>query len=104
MLPDGYTWQPYLDGPALYLERGMVAMVSPIPSGARVSLNVGTNRLRFVFLGDVRRAVAYVEAWARKWDREIRAGRAGSGPQVRHHSDGQAVAHAADAVSTGSRN
>ena len=79
MPPDGYTWRPYLDGPALYLGRGMVAMVSPIPSGARVALNVGTNRLRFVFLGDERRAVAYVEAWAWKWDREIQAEQARRG-------------------------
>lgn len=84
MLPDGYAWQPYIDGPALYLERGMVAMVSPIPSGARVALNVGTNRLRFVFLGDERQAVAYIEAWSQKWDLEIRAQRAGIGRGHRH--------------------
>ena len=85
MPPDGYTWQPYLDGPALYLERGIVAMVSPIPSGARIALNVGTNRLRFVFLSGERQAVAYVEAWSQKSDKEIRAERAGrgAGPHAR---------------------
>lgn len=83
MLPDGYSWRPYLDGSALYLGLTVVAMVSPIASGVRVAINVGTNHLRFVFLPSAGQGTTYIEAWVRKWDSEIRAERAATLPAPR---------------------
>lgn len=75
MLPEGFQWQHYLDGPALYLEGRMAALCTPVDNGRwRVTVGVGLKTLRHEFVGSEDAARRYVEAWARKWQEQIRDG------------------------------
>jgi hypothetical protein len=72
MLPDGFEWRTWCNGPALTFGGQLVAMISAIPAGVRVELNVGTNHLRHEFFDDESTGVRYCEAWANKWQDRIR--------------------------------
>lgn len=68
MLPPGFRWRTYLDGPALYCGAMPVAYLSPVMNGVRVQLHPS---LRNVFFSSEARAKVYVEAWASKWREDI---------------------------------
>lgn len=74
MLPDGFHWRSYLDGPALYLGGYVVAMLTPDESGlVRVDLNPG-GRARWVeVLATESVARRFVETWARTLEATLRA-------------------------------
>lgn len=76
MLPAGFEWRPYLDGPALYLGDRLVAMACPARDEARAPWRVALNPrhvgMRYEFLADEVSARRYVEAWSRKWEAELR--------------------------------
>lgn len=73
MLPTGFEWQDYIDGPALYVGGRLVALCTPVANGRwRVTTGVGFTRMRHEFFDSEATAVRYVEAWGRKWQDAIR--------------------------------
>ncbi|MBB5885457.1 hypothetical protein DYQ93_11490 [Xanthomonas sp. LMG 8992] len=72
-LPADFTWREWLDGWALVFNGCNIAMTTPLSNGHhRIAVNCGCDRLRYVFLGSETAAIRYVEAWAVKWQQEIR--------------------------------
>lgn len=69
MLPAGFEWRPYIDGPALYLGDRMLAVSSRLEQGWRVDFVL--HRRSEFFAGEAE-AIRYVTAWARKWENRIR--------------------------------
>jgi len=76
MLPPGFEWRPWLDGPALYLRGQQIASITPLDGGrCRVCLNSNNARtMRYQFCRNEAAAIAYVERWAAKWEAVLRAG------------------------------
>jgi hypothetical protein len=73
MLPDGYKWRPYCNGPALYLSGRMIAMVTVLPaSNTRVTTQVDRIGMSHYFLSSEAAGVSFVERWANKWDARLR--------------------------------
>lgn len=70
MLPQGFQWQPYVDGPALYVDGEAVAICCPIPRGS-LRVDFVLHR-RSEFFDDEEAAKRYVEAWANRWTDRIR--------------------------------
>lgn len=80
MLPHGFEWRPYVGGPALYYGGRVVALVSALDNGRfRVTVGVGLRGLRHEFMQTEAGSMRYVEAWASKWQAEIREGVGGMG-------------------------
>ena len=74
MLPDGFEWRGWLGGGyALFLDQCSVAIVTPEEGFVRVSINHGLVSRRFESFSQVAVGKRYVEAWARKWETELRA-------------------------------
>lgn len=74
MLPTGFHWRDYLGGPALWLDGQMVAHVTPLEVGFRVTLNPDRLAMRYRFFASRDTSIRYIEAWAVKWEAEIRGG------------------------------
>lgn len=76
MLPTGFHWESYMDGPALYLGEDRVADVTPLVNGSfRVCFHPHTpTQLRYEFFDSERAAEIYIEQWACKWEARIRRG------------------------------
>lgn len=75
MLPEGFDWRPWIDCVALYMDGVKVAMVCPLDDG-RQQVALHTHRpirLRYLSLPNRRVGMRYVEAWATKWGKELRA-------------------------------
>ena len=71
--PPGFTWHPYVNGPALYFGKVAVAMIAALDSGrCRVEINPSTPERRSEFFADEATAMAYVDAWARQWQDRLR--------------------------------
>lgn len=77
MLPDGYQWRKWIEGPALYLDDAQVATITPVTGGIRALMNANSVQMRYVFFDAELAAVRYIEAWANKWDGRLRTERAG---------------------------
>lgn len=74
MLPDGFEWRPYTGGkPALFFGGRMLAYATETQSGiwSIGFVAKGTPHYKFMATGEGSRR--YVEAWAVKWEAEIRA-------------------------------
>lgn len=70
MLPDGFEWRPFVNGPALYLADRQLVIASELDSGAyRVDFVL---RRRSEFFDNVEGAQRYSAAWARRWEVRIR--------------------------------
>lgn len=69
MLPAGFEWRPYIDGPALYLGDRMLAVASRLEQGWRVDFVL---HRRSEFFASEAGATRYVTAWAFKWEDRIR--------------------------------
>ncbi len=75
-LPPGFHFEPYLGGPALYLDDTQVASACPArdEAGASWRLCLCPRRPpRYEFLADEQACLRYMAAWARRWEAEIRA-------------------------------
>lgn len=71
-LPDGFTWGTWIDGPGLFHGERLVAYACEVAVGWRLCLMGGGKPLRYEFLTDEAACRRYAEAWARKWQAEIR--------------------------------
>lgn len=75
MLPDGFHFERYIDGPGLYLGDRVVATACPAnhdpDSPWRVCMNPA-GLPRYVFTRTEGGAEQYLAQWARKWERQIR--------------------------------
>lgn len=87
MLPDGFHFERYIDGPGLYLDKTVVATACPAnhdpDSPWRVCMNPA-GLPRYVFTRTELGAERYMAQWARKWEREIRAA-VGASPNAFAH-------------------
>jgi len=75
MLPDGFRFEPYVDGPCLRVGDEVVATACPARDepGAPWRICLAPRKPpRFVFCPDEEACLRYMEAWARKWEVEIR--------------------------------
>lgn len=69
MLPSGFEWRQ----DSLWINGTIAALCAVVPTGCRVELRVGRIGHRITFQPDMAHGRAYVGAWARKWEVEIRA-------------------------------
>lgn len=74
MLPDDFQWQPYLDSQALHLGERIIATYCHRPGAPFVLayLHCGSARLTSRTFRSEQASRTYLEAWARKWQRELR--------------------------------
>lgn len=74
MLPADFQWQSYMDSQALYLGGRIIATYSQRPGApfALAYLHCGTARLTGRTFRSEQASHAYLEAWARKWQQELR--------------------------------
>lgn len=93
MLPAAFQFERHLDGPGLFLGDRAVAFACRAnyepDSPWRLCLNP-TGLPRYVFTRTEGGSVRYMEAWAEKWETEIRdaVGRTGSGMEhLQHRGD-----------------
>lgn len=73
MLPDGFAW--YIDGMTLQLDGRSIAHMVLLEVGGKARVTVGHWGARpgnHVFLNTQEGAKRYIEAWATKWETEIR--------------------------------
>lgn len=69
MLPDGFEWR----ADKLWFNGKAVALCAEIPEGrCRVELRVNRIGHRVTFRPSMASGRAYVEAWAAKWEAELR--------------------------------
>lgn len=80
MLPDDFIWRDYLDGPGLFFGTRLLACASPVATGWRLYLSGGGRPVRYEFLPTEAACRRYAEAWATKWQAEIR--RHGAAPST----------------------
>lgn len=90
MLPDGFQWQSYMDSQALYLGERIIATYGHRPGAPFVLayLHCGAARLTGRTFGSEQASHAYLEAWARKWQAQLREeyGLAVPAKQAKHPS------------------
>lgn len=68
-----FEWRPWLTGPGLLYAGTFVATVDVLEGVVRVTLHPNIPRLlRCEFVADEAAGRRYVEAWRRKWDRDLR--------------------------------
>ena len=76
MLPDGFRFEWFVDGPALYLGNEVVATASPANYDPdppwRLCMNPDRQERRTVFRRNQDEAERYMAAWARKWQDRLR--------------------------------
>lgn len=71
-LPSPFTWDDHFGGQALVLRGRAIATVTPLPNGrARCTRKLQTRHMTHSFHDDAVQAERFVEAWARRWEREI---------------------------------
>ncbi|GGD45620.1 hypothetical protein SAMN06296058_1232 [Pseudoxanthomonas indica] len=74
MLPLGFNWTRHIDGPALRVGEHLVASATPAnnDSGAPWRICFPYSGPRYHFVASEAGAMAYMEAWAGKWEMAIR--------------------------------
>ena len=71
-LPEPFAWQAHFDGQALILRDRAIASVIPLPNGrARCTRKLQTRHMTHSFHDDSVQAERFLEAWVRRWEREI---------------------------------
>ncbi|GEM_PF-1469553 len=71
-LPSPFTWNDHFGGQALVLRGRAIANVTPLPNGrARCTRKLQTRHMTHSFHDDSAQARRFIEAWARRWEREI---------------------------------
>lgn len=71
-LPSSFAWQDHFEGQALILRDRAIASVTPLPNGrARCTRKLQTRHMTHSFHEDAAQAERFIEAWARRWEREI---------------------------------
>lgn len=71
-LPATFAWQPHFDGQALILRDRAIATLFPLSNGhVRCTRKLHTRHMTHSFHDDTAQAERFVEAWARRWEREI---------------------------------
>ncbi|UII65672.1 hypothetical protein LV507_08355 [Xanthomonas translucens] len=83
-LPDGYAWREWTDdGLALTLGGRNIGLVVQLANSHRlVQRNVNTTHTATAFLPDQVRSIAFLEAWATRWDERIREQYSRLNPQL----------------------
>lgn len=75
MLPPGFTFETYHDGPALMVDGRVVADIVPLGDGRfRACLNPLSFSIRYAMHDSMEAAMAYVADWAIKWESRLRDG------------------------------
>lgn len=75
MLPDGFIWEPFAEGHRVRWGQRSLASTTPLDGGGvRVCVQPDSLRMHHRFFASYSTGQRYVEAWARKWEAEIRAG------------------------------
>ena len=73
MLPQGFEWRPHTNGePALFAGGVMLAYVTETQAGTWRIGFLAKGTPHYHFMASREGAQRYVEAWARKWEAEIR--------------------------------
>ena len=73
MVPPGFYWKPFVDGLALHLGKRIIAQIASAWAGqCRVTTNPSLAGRLVRFLPDEASAMAYVDAWARIWEPQLR--------------------------------
>lgn len=68
MLPSGFEWRHN----GLWVNGTLAALCAEVPAACRVELRVGRIGHRITFQPDMEHGHSYVEAWAQRWEAEIR--------------------------------
>jgi len=95
-LPPGFEFVPYLGGPALQLDGEVIASACPANDGpgAPWRLCIHPRRPpRYEFLPDEAACRRYMEAWARRWEGQIREHLAAPSSPFQHLIPAGGVAH-----------
>lgn len=74
-LPPGFAWRPWINADewALTFRGQNVGLVTLVPTGrVRVTRGVDRPHMRVTFASDVDAGRRFLEAWARRWEAEIR--------------------------------
>jgi hypothetical protein len=75
MLPKGFSFQTFNDGPALMVGGRVVADIVPLGDGRyRACMNPLSFSIRYAYLGSLEEAMDYVSAWAVQWEDRLRDG------------------------------
>lgn len=75
MLPSGFAFETYQDGPALMVDGRIVADIVPLGDGRfRACLNPLSFSIRYAMLDSLDEAIAYVTDWAIRWESRLRDG------------------------------
>lgn len=75
MLPEGFAWVPFTGRDmSLKLDGKTVALLVALELGYGYRLDINPNKRnrRMKFMQSQERATAYLEAWATKWQEELR--------------------------------
>jgi hypothetical protein len=73
MMPEGFRFETYMDGPALYVDGRMVADIVPLGDGRyRACLNPLRFSIRYAFFESEQAALDYVAEWGTKWESLLR--------------------------------
>lgn len=71
-LPALFVWRDHFDGQALVLRDRAIATLFPLSNGhVRCTRKLHTRHMTHSFHDDSAQAKRFVEAWARRWEREI---------------------------------
>ncbi|HWS78230.1 MAG TPA: hypothetical protein VN205_07625 [Thermomonas sp.] len=75
MLPNGFRFQTFHDGPALLVDGRIVADIVPLGDGRfRACMNPLSFSIRYAYLGSLEEAMDFVSEWAMKWEARLRDG------------------------------
>ena len=75
MLPSGFIFETFNDGPALLVDGRIVADIVPLGDGrCRACMNPLSFSIRYAYLESMEEAMAYVSEWAMKWEARLRDG------------------------------
>lgn len=75
MLPPGFMFETFNDGPALLVNGRIVADIVPLGDGRfRACMNPLSFSIRYAYLGSLDEAKTYVAEWAMKWEQRLRDG------------------------------
>lgn len=72
MLPADFYWQTYIDGPGLYVKGRLVATITRVTNGYRITTTPGSRPPWHHFMKTEEGSRRYLEAWATKWEAQIR--------------------------------
>lgn len=75
MLPTGFAFETFNDGPALLVNGRIVADIVPLGDGrCRACMNPLSFSIRYAYYDSMEEAMAHVSAWAMKWEARLRDG------------------------------